>query len=149
MSTTTIKLSFVGISLAAFLAGCASGPKNVPPPAAPAPAPKAYVIEGVNFATDSSKITPAGQATLAEAADGIKQSGVAYEVGGHTDSVGSDSYNQRLSERRANAVKNDLISRGVPASQLTAVGYGETRPVASNDTAEGRAANRRVEINPR
>ena len=70
-------------------------------------------------------------------------------VEGHTDSVGSDAYNQGLSERRAKAVVKYLTdSVGVPADKLTAVGYGESRPVATNDTAEGRQKNRRVEFTP-
>ena len=67
-------------------------------------------------------------------------------VEGHTDSTGSDSYNQQLSERRANSVARYLTQRGVNASRIKAIGYGEQRPVASNDTAEGRRQNRRVEI---
>ena len=67
-------------------------------------------------------------------------------VDGYTDSVGTDKYNQGLSERRANAVMSHLVDRGVSASRLTATGYGESNPVASNDTAEGRALNRRVEL---
>ncbi len=67
-------------------------------------------------------------------------------VEGHTDSTGSDSYNQQLSERRANSVARYLIQRGVNASRIKAIGYGEQRPVASNDTPEGRRQNRRVEI---
>jgi len=70
-------------------------------------------------------------------------------VEGHADSVGSDAYNQKLSERRANAVVKYLVNTvGVPADKLTAVGYGESRPAATNDTAEGRAQNRRVEFTP-
>jgi outer membrane protein OmpA-like peptidoglycan-associated protein len=68
------------------------------------------------------------------------------EVQGHTDSSGSDTYNQELSERRANAVTNYLVNRGVSSSRLTTVGYGETSPKYSNDTDEGRAQNRRVEF---
>ncbi len=67
-------------------------------------------------------------------------------VEGHTDSTGSDAYNQQLSERRANSVARYLAQRGVNASRIKAIGYGEQRPVASNDTAEGRQKNRRVEI---
>jgi OOP family OmpA-OmpF porin len=75
-----------------------------------------------------------------------KHERVVVEVAGHTDSKGSEEYNQGLSERRANAVKDYLNSKGVRASRLTARGYGESRPVASNDTDEGRAENRRVEL---
>jgi outer membrane protein OmpA-like peptidoglycan-associated protein len=67
-------------------------------------------------------------------------------VAGHTDSVGSESYNQRLSERRAEAVKNLLVQRGVDPARVTAIGYGESRPVASNADVAGRQLNRRVEI---
>jgi outer membrane protein OmpA-like peptidoglycan-associated protein len=67
-------------------------------------------------------------------------------VEGHTDSKGSDAYNIKLSQRRANAVRDYLIAHGVEADRLVAVGYGETRPVADNGTAEGRARNRRVEF---
>ncbi|MNT90758.1 Outer membrane porin F precursor [compost metagenome] len=66
-------------------------------------------------------------------------------VEGHTDSVGPDAYNQKLSQRRADAVKQVLVQDGVEASRVSSVGYGESRPVADNGTAEGRAVNRRVE----
>jgi OOP family OmpA-OmpF porin len=65
---------------------------------------------------------------------------------GHTDSIGTEAYNQKLSERRANTVKQYLISKGVPADRIYAEGKGELQPVASNKTREGRAQNRRVEI---
>jgi outer membrane protein OmpA-like peptidoglycan-associated protein len=68
------------------------------------------------------------------------------EVAGHTDSTGSETYNQSLSERRASSVASYLSSRGVPSQRLITVGGGESHPVASNDTAEGREQNRRVEI---
>jgi OOP family OmpA-OmpF porin len=65
---------------------------------------------------------------------------------GHTDSVGTDAYNQKLSERRANSVKEYMVSKGVPAAKITTLGKGETQPVATNKTKEGRAKNRRVDI---
>ena len=65
---------------------------------------------------------------------------------GDTDSIGTDAYNQGLSERRAESVRSHLVDRGVSASRLTAVGYGESQPIASNETEEGRALNRRVEL---
>jgi outer membrane protein OmpA-like peptidoglycan-associated protein len=68
------------------------------------------------------------------------------DVYGHTDSTGSDAYNQALSERRARAVADYLTSRGVSYSRIRSQGFGETQPVASNDTEAGRSANRRVEI---
>ena len=72
--------------------------------------------------------------------------GLALQIEGHTDSVGSDEFNQQLSERRASSVRDFLTEQGVPASSMTAHGFGKTQPVASNDTAEGRQRNRRVEL---
>ena len=116
----------------------------------PAPAPDncgRIVLRGVNFAFDSAKIDAASEGVLDVAADTLKECpNVAVRVEGNTDSVGTDAYNQGLSERRANSVLNHLTGRGVPASRLTAVGFGESQPIASNDTAEGRALNRRVEL---
>lgn len=136
-----------GLALTALISGCTSDPKALAPAPTPAPA-KTYVIEGVNFATASATLTSGAEAKLAAAAKELKQSNVKYEVAGFTDSRGSDSYNMGLSTRRANAVRNDLIKRGVPAANLTARGYGESNPLGSNDTEAGRAANRRVEICP-
>lgn len=148
MITDASRVLLAGAVLALGLAGCASGPKQEAPPPAPAPAPS-YVIKGVNFEFDSAKLTPQANAILDEAAAGVKgQPSVHYEVAGHTDSVGSDKYNQGLSNRRAMSVKDALVKRGVPAQQLTTRGYGESNPIASNATAAGRAENRRVEIHP-
>jgi outer membrane protein OmpA-like peptidoglycan-associated protein len=76
----------------------------------------------------------------------IKYPQTIIRVDGHTDSSGSETYNQQLSERRANSVRTLLVERGVSAQRVSIVGYGETRPVATNDTPEGRQMNRRVEI---
>ena len=104
-------------------------------------------LEGVYFDFDKATIKPEGKVVLNEAAALLqKHERVVVEVAGHTDSVGTDAYNQGLSERRANAVRDYLTGKGVKASRLTARGYGESRPVASNDTKEGRAENRRVEL---
>ena len=72
--------------------------------------------------------------------------GLKIEVSGHTDSDGADGYNQQLSERRAQSVMKAVVRGGVPAEQLTAVGYGETKPVAPNDTWKNKALNRRIEF---
>jgi outer membrane protein OmpA-like peptidoglycan-associated protein len=72
--------------------------------------------------------------------------GLKIEVEGHTDSVGSDEYNQKLSEQRAGAVREYLVSNGVPSDTITSTGFGESRPVASNDSGSGRQQNRRVEL---
>ena len=138
-----------GTAAALLITGCASGPKHEAPPPAPAPV-KSYRIEGVNFEFDSAKLTPAAKGILDEAASGIKAaSGHTFDVVGHTDSVGSDAYNQGLGQRRADSVTEALVSRGVPASQLRTSSMGERQPIASNSTAEGRAQNRRVDITPK
>ena len=72
--------------------------------------------------------------------------GLKIQVEGHTDSVGGDEYNQKLSEQRADAVRDYLTAQGVPSNMVTSVGFGKTQPVASNDTAAGRQQNRRVEL---
>jgi outer membrane protein OmpA-like peptidoglycan-associated protein len=72
--------------------------------------------------------------------------GLTLQIEGHTDSVGSDDYNQQLSERRSDAVRDFLAEEGVPGSSMSAKGFGKTQPVASNDTPEGRQRNRRVEL---
>jgi len=104
-------------------------------------------LEGVHFGFNEATLTPEAMAILDKAAGLLdKQEKVVVEVAGHTDSVGSAEYNQKLSERRAIAVKDYLESKGIKATRLTAMGYGEAQPVASNDTDAGRAQNRRVEL---
>ena len=101
----------------------------------------------VLFAVDSASVAPAARGQLGQVAqvlnDFRKTSAVVH---GHTDSTGTEVYNQRLSERRAVAVRNVLISRGVEAGRITAVGSGESAPVADNTTSWGRQQNRRVEV---
>ena len=110
---------------------------------------KKIVLRGVNFDYDKATLQAEGRPTLDEAAEILKANpDASVEIRGYTDSRGSDSYNMRLSERRAQTVKNYLISRGVSASRLTTRGYGESDPVATNETAAGRAQNRRVELLP-
>ncbi len=102
---------------------------------------------GITFATDSATVQSQFRPTLDKVADVLDRYNQTYvDVYGHTDSTGSDAYNQTLSERRAVAVADYLVSRGVEAARLETLGYGETQPIASNDTVEGRAQNRRVEI---
>ena len=101
----------------------------------------------VNFAFDSSELRPQAEVTLDEVARRLREhTDVRIRIEGHTDSVGSAQYNQGLSERRAESVRDYLASQGVDANRMMAVGYGEQRPVATNETDEGRALNRRVEI---
>jgi len=102
---------------------------------------------GITFATDSATIDPQFRPTLDKVADVLARYNQTYvDVYGHTDSTGSDAYNQGLSERRAQSVAGYLESRGVIAARVGTRGFGETQPIASNDTEAGRAANRRVEI---
>lgn len=103
------------------------------------------VLKGVNFATGSAKLLPAASDTLRTVAAAMKANEkVEVEIGGHTDSVGDEAKNQGLSERRAKSVKDFLVSEGVEADRLSTRGYGESQPADTNDTAEGRANNRRV-----
>ena len=102
---------------------------------------------GITFAVDSSTIQPGFQSTLNQVAQTLTQYEKTYvDVLGHTDSTGSDAYNQALSERRASSVANYLTSRGVQSARLATRGYGESQPKASNVDEMGRAENRRVEI---
>ncbi len=102
-------------------------------------------LVGVNFENNSAKLVSQSLAMLdAVAADLVKYPSLKVEVQGHTDSVGSDAYNLKLSQGRADSVRDYLVARGVAVAQLAARGYGESRPVADNTTAEGRAQNRRV-----
>ncbi len=102
---------------------------------------------GITFAVDSSTVQPTFQATLDRVATTLTQYEKTYiDVMGHTDSTGSDAYNQGLSERRASAVAGYLTSRGVQSARMATRGYGESQPKASNLDEAGRAANRRVEI---
>nr|WP_211051437.1 OmpA family protein [Parasphingorhabdus halotolerans] len=101
----------------------------------------------VTFAVDSSAIQPNFQTTLGSVANTLSQYEKSYvDVLGHTDSTGTDAYNQALSERRAESVANFLSNSGVQRARLATKGYGESQPIATNTTEEGRAANRRVEI---
>lgn len=123
-------------------------------PAAPAPAPvPAAAASKVTFAADAffdfdkAVLKAEGKAKLDEVASKVKDLNLEVIVAtGHTDSVGSDAYNQKLSLRRSEAVKAYLVSKGVDQSRVYAEGKGETQPVGDNKTREGRAQNRRVEI---
>jgi len=101
----------------------------------------------ITFAYDSATVQPQFQRTLDQVADTLRQYNQTYiDVYGHTDSTGSDSYNQTLSQRRATSVADYLSSHGVQSARIGTRGYGESQPIASNDTDAGRAANRRVEV---
>ena len=142
---------------------CPGTPKGVRvdadgcPPPAPAPVveeavvvkEETIVIRDVNFQFDSAKLTAADKDKLNTIATRLKQEAASAQltVTGHTDSVGSDAYNQKLSDKRAHSVVEYLIESGVPRSSFVSVtGAGESQPVADNKTADGRAMNRRTEI---
>ncbi len=101
----------------------------------------------VTFPVNSAAIQPEFQETLGSVANTLSQYEKSYiDIYGHTDSTGSDQYNQSLSERRASSVANYLGNSGVQQARLETRGYGESQPIASNSTEEGRSANRRVEL---
>ncbi len=104
-------------------------------------------MSDVLFDTGMYTLKPGTREKLAKIAGiVVSHTGLHLTVEGHTDNVGSDEYNQILSERRADSVRNFLVQNGVPSSAVSAVGYGETKPVSTNDTPEGRQQNRRVEM---
>lgn len=106
-----------------------------------------WVLQGVQFETGSDKLKPASLAALDEAAGIlVTRTRVRVEIQGHSDSVGKDESNLALSQKRADSVKQYLVSKGVAADRLEAKGYGESMPVGDNATAEGRAKNRRIEF---
>jgi len=107
------------------------------------------ILKGVNFTFDSAELTQKSFAILDSTAKVLtKHPDLKITIAGHTDSVGTADYNKQLSQRRAESVRNYLISRGVRSANLTAVGFGEEQPIASNNEVEGRAKNRRVELQP-
>jgi OOP family OmpA-OmpF porin len=127
-----------------------AAPATPAPAARPAPASvrQAVVIQAdALFDFDKSVLRPDGRKSIDDALAKLK--GVDLELviaTGHTDSRGTDAYNQKLSERRAATVKEYLVSKGIPASKITTIGKGESQPVATNKTDEGRQKNRRVDI---
>ena len=159
-----IKNAWILLVALVFAAGCATqeppaptpepapAPRADPTPPAPTPKPKP-VAEKVTFAADvlfdfdKSVIKPEGKSKLDDLAAKVR--GINLEVViaiGHADSIGSDAYNQKLSVRRAEAVKAYLVSKGIEGNRVYTEGKGEKQPVASNKTKEGRAKNRRTEI---
>jgi OOP family OmpA-OmpF porin len=125
-----------------------------PPPPPPPPAPKKaepiVTLHGAQFDFNKATLKPAGKEMIDQAVKVMKQKpDLKVSVEGHTDSIGSDAYNLKLSQRRAMAVRDYLVSQGIEATRITVVGFGESKPIADNKTEEGRAENRRVEILPR
>ena len=118
-----------------------------PPPPPPAPGTKMVELRGPHFDFNKATLKPEGKRKVDDAIKMMQENpSLSVSVEGHTDSVGSDAYNQKLSERRAQAVRDYMVAEGISASRISTRGWGKSKPVASNDTAEGRAENRRVEI---
>jgi OOP family OmpA-OmpF porin len=154
--------ALIGAAIGAVVCGLAGhvfldpAPETAPPPAPPAvqppPAPppsvrQRMVLRGVTFDFNQSAIRVDSRPVLDEAVETLNANrSVHIVIEGHTDSIGSDAYNQALSVQRAEAVYRYLVNAGIDPERLRAVGFGETRPVASNDTESGRAQNRRVEL---
>ncbi|MGH8608867.1 MAG: OmpA family protein [Gammaproteobacteria bacterium] len=128
---------------------CPSTPADVAVDASGCPKPDEVLmrLEGVNFAFDSAKLTPESERILDQATQELQEAAsVTVRVEGHTDSIGSEAYNLQLSERRAQAVVDYLISKGIDPSRVEPEGMGEGNPVDTNDTKEGRYHNRRVDF---
>ena len=122
-------------------------PKPAPPPAPPAHGTKIETLSGANFDFNKAVLRPDGKVKIDHAIKVMQDNpSIRLSIEGHTDSIGSDAYNQKLSERRANAVREYMVSKGISSSRLTTRGFGKSKPIASNKTAEGRAENRRVEL---
>jgi len=142
-----------GLSLAYHFTAGQEAPPPPPPPVAQAPPPppppakKKIVLRSVHFDFDKATLKPAAKPILDEAVQVLRHEGsVDIIVEGHTDSIGTEEYNLALSRRRADTVRTYLVNHGIARSRITAEGMGESKPVASNDTADGRAQNRRVEL---
>lgn len=110
-------------------------------------APKSFVLQNCNFETGKADLKPESYPVLDELVDYLKRKDdEKIELGGHTDNVGKAEANMTLSTNRANTVRAYLLMKGIAPDRVTAKGYGMTMPVAENDTAEGRALNRRTEV---
>lgn len=126
---------------------CPNTAAGVPVASNGCPIPQRIALPGVVFDNNSSQLKASSRATLNDVADILKANpGLRAEVAGHTDSLGDAAYNQWLSQRRAQTVRDYLVGRGIAADRLTARGYGESEPVAADASAAGRARNRRVEL---
>jgi outer membrane protein OmpA-like peptidoglycan-associated protein len=144
----------IGLGIAVAFAGPTLEMPTAPPPPAPAvepppppPVKEKIVLRGVRFDFNKATIRPEDMPILDQAAETLKEHGtIMVTVEGNTDNIGSDAYNETLSVRRATAVRDYLAQHGIAASRMTVVGKGASNPLASNDTEDGRAQNRRVEL---
>jgi len=122
--------------------------KNMPEAEVVRDGEKVYVAlpSGILFDTGKDVLKPAAKESLSKAAATLKNSETTIIIQGHTDSTGTDAINQPLSERRADHVRDYLAANGVPASRMSAIGYGSSRPAVPNDSDANRAMNRRVQL---
>ncbi|MDI3316001.1 MAG: OmpA family protein [Mycobacterium sp.] len=126
---------------------CPNTPPNTRVDGDGCPIPKVVRLDGVTFEFNKTRLRPDAQTILKWVVDIMKKyPDMNVEIAGYTDSIGSDAYNLKLSQRRAEAVRDYLVSQGIESSRVTPKGYGKADPVASNATAEGRERNRRVEL---
>ena len=127
-------------------------PKPVPPPPPPKPKPapkveRTIILDDVLFDFDKSNVKPEAAAILDRLVAFMNENkDKKASLSGHTDNIGTEAYNQRLSERRVSAVQGYIVKKGVESSRVSGQGFGESKPIADNKTREGRSKNRRVEI---
>ena len=145
--------TLVGAGLGWLVGHYVCEPEEAPPPPVPPPPPppvagrKIETLTGPSFEFDKARLTSEGRAHVDHAVQIMQESpSMRVVVEGNTDSIGSDAYNMKLSQRRADTVRDYMVQKGISASRIRTAAYGETRPIASNKTAEGRAQNRRVDI---
>jgi len=125
------------------------GPAALPAVAAANPCAGAVRLSGVEFEFDKDQLTEASKPVLDDAVEKLSACpDIRITVGGHTDAIGSETYNNVLSYRRAKSARDYFVEGGIPANRLEVEGFGESLPVAPNDSADGRARNRRVELSP-
>jgi OOP family OmpA-OmpF porin len=111
---------------------------------------RTIILDNVLFDFDKTAIKPDGAKILDRLVEFLKENpNRGADLEGHTDSIGTDQYNQKLSERRAGAVRDYLVKKGVDSKRLATRGFGESKPIADNKTKDGRAKNRRVEVKVR
>lgn len=145
------------IAISGFVSACSSTPKSVEPAFGAAKNATSNLVntvrgpsltlDGVLFDFERASLRPSADSIVDEAADYLNANPRHNAViEGHTDNLGASAYNQTLSTRRSDAIKDALVERGISSNRITSVGLGETQPVADNDTRSGRQSNRRVEI---
>lgn len=156
MKSSLAKYTMV-IAIGGFITACSNNPKPAEPEIAAATPPPIQIVntprgpsltlDDVLFDFEQATLRPQAERTVARAVTYLQDNPDRIAlIEGHTDHIGEPDYNQDLSTRRSDALGEALIANGISPDRIRAIGFGETRPVANNDTVEGRQANRRVEI---